>query len=245
MSPQQAKEVLQLYRPDVAADARVPEVAEALALVREDAELAAWFREHCAFQGMVRARVREVAPPARLKAALLAQAKVVQPRPWWKAPYAWQAAAAAVVIFAVIAGYGLRGDAPNRFSNFQSRMVSTALREYRMDVLTPDMRRLREFAAAQGSPADYEIPKGLARLQLTGGGRLSWRSQPVTMVCFDRGDRQMLYLFVLRNAALKDPPASAPQVSKSHDLVTVRWTNGQNTYLLAGPEEADFLKKYL
>jgi hypothetical protein len=28
-------------------------------------------------------------------------------------------------------------------------------------------------------------------------------------------------------------------------MLAARWTRGDNTYVLAGPEEADFLKKYL
>jgi len=28
-------------------------------------------------------------------------------------------------------------------------------------------------------------------------------------------------------------------------MLAARWTQGDNTYVLAGPEEADFLKKYL
>jgi len=89
------------------------------------------------------------------------------------------------------------------------------------------------------------VPRGLKQLQLTGGGLLRWRSQPVTMVCFDRGDKQMLFLFVMARSAVKDPPPETPQVVKVNKLLTAQWSQADKTYLLAGPEEADFVRKYL
>jgi hypothetical protein len=89
------------------------------------------------------------------------------------------------------------------------------------------------------------MTQGLERLQLTGGGRLTWRSNPVAMVCFDRGDKQMLFLFVMKRSAVKDPPPETPQLARVNQMVTASWSRGDNTYVLAGPEEADFLKKYL
>jgi hypothetical protein len=64
------------------------------------------------------------------------------------------------------------------------------------------------------------------------------------MVCFNRGDNQMLFLFVMKRDALSDPPGSTPQASKANDLAIVRWTQGDKAYLLAGPEESGFVKKY-
>jgi hypothetical protein len=80
---------------------------------------------------------------------------------------------------------------------------------------------------------------------LTGGGGLQWRSHPVAMVWFNRGDDQMLFLFVMKRSALKDPPAETPQVSKVTELQMVSWTQGGYTCVLAGPEEPQFLRKYL
>ena len=65
------------------------------------------------------------------------------------------------------------------------------------------------------------------------------------MVCFDRGDRQMLYLFVMNRSAVQDPPSASPVVAKVSKLITASWTQGDKTYVLAGPEEANFTGKYL
>jgi hypothetical protein len=55
----------------------------------------------------------------------------------------------------------------------------------------------------------------------------------------------MLLLFVMKRSAVKDPPPETPQLAKVHQMVTASWTSGDNSYVLAGPEEAGFIQKYL
>jgi hypothetical protein len=243
----EAREVLLLYRPGTA-EVADPQMAEALELARQDPELGRWFEQHCAFQKAMRAKFQQIEVPAHLKASLLIRGavapKILPPQAWWRSPI-WLTAAVAVVLLLGLSVVWLKPRVPDRFANYQARMVSQALREYRMDLVTNDMHQIRQFMASRGAPDDYHVPQGLDHLQLTGGGRLTWRSNPVAMVCFDRGDKQMLFLFVMKRAALKDPPPEAPQVSRVSQLLTVSWTRGDNTYVLAGPEEAGFVQKYL
>ena len=244
MNISEAKAVLLLYRPG----ASDPQMVEALALARQDPELGRWFEQHRAFQQAMRAGFQQIEVPAHLKTSLLmqhpAQPTLAPLQAWWRSPV-WLSAAAAVVFLLGLAGIWLKPRPADRFANFQSRMVSEAQREYRMDLVTNDMRQIRQFMARRGAPADYDLARGLEHLQLTGGGRLTWRSTPVTMGCFDRGDKQMLFLFVLKRSALKDPPPETPQLAKVNQLVTASWSRGDNIYVLAGPEEADFAGKYL
>jgi hypothetical protein len=243
----EAKQVLLLYRPGTA-DATDPQMTEALALAGQDAELGRWFEQHRAFQKAMQAKLRQIEVPAHLKASLLirgaAQPVHIPVHAWWRSPV-WLTAAVAVLLLLGLAGVWLKPGTPDRFANYQTRMVSEALREYRMDLVTNDMRQIRQFMASRGAPADYDLTQGLEHLHLTGGGRLTWRSHPVTMVCFDRGDKQMLFLFVMKQSAVKDPPPTTPQLAKVRQMLTASWTRGDNTYVLAGPEEADFVKKYL
>jgi hypothetical protein len=243
----QAKEVLLLYRPGTA-DAADPQIAEALALAQSDPELGSWLEQHRAFQKAMRAKFQQIEVPDHLKASLLirgaAQPKALPPQAWWRRPV-WLAATAAVLILLGLVSVRLRPRVPDRFANYQTRMVSNVQREYVMDVVTNDMRQIRQFMAQHEAPADYDVPQGLERLQLTGGGRLTWRSNPVAMVCFDRGDKQMLFLFVMKRSAVKDPPPATPRIAEVSQMLTVSWTKGDNTYVLAGPEEPDFVKKYL
>ena len=238
----EAKQVLLLYRPGTA-DAQDPEIAEALALVKQDPALQEWFAQHCAFQQTMRRKLRGIAPPPQLKARILMPAKIVRPRVWWQNPV-WLAAAAAVALLVTLAPLWLPSRVPDRFKDYQYRMVGAVLRDYRMDVVTNQMEVVRRVLSEKGAPQDYAVPPRLQQLALTGGGALRWRSHPVAMVCFDRGASQMVYLFVIERAALKDPPPAAPRVAKINKLMTASWTAGDKSYVLAGPDEPGFTQKY-
>jgi hypothetical protein len=243
MTRLEAQRILALYRPG-STDAQDPEIAAALDQVRQDPELQQWFEQHCRFQEAMRRKFREIPAPDRVQDLLLAQRKMVRPQVWWRSPV-WLSAAAAVVLLAGLTALWLMPDVPDRFADFRARMVRGALREYRMDVRTNDLTLVRQHMAQGGAPADFVIPPGLAQVQLAGGGLLRWRGKPVSMVCFERANKRMLYLFVLPRTAIQDPPPATPQLVPVNKLVTVSWAAGGNTYMLAGDEEPDFLQKYL
>ena len=243
MNRDEAKEILMLYRPGTA-DAEDPLVEEAIQVTRQDPDLAQWFKEHQAFQAAMRAKFRQIHAPDHLKMALLVRQKVIRPQVWRQSPL-WIAAAALIALLVGLSSVWFRPSLPDRFSNYRERMVSTALREYRMDLVTNDMSSLRQLIRAKGGPSDYELTPGLDRLQLTGGAALKWRNHPVAMVCFDRGDKNMLFLFVMQRAAIKDPPPAQPKLAKVSDLMTASWSQNEKTYLLLGQEETDFARKYL
>jgi hypothetical protein len=238
----EAQEKLLLYRPGTA-DALEPEIAEALRLVAHDEALRRWYEQHCVFQTALRKRFRQIEAPAELKARILAARKLVRPPVWWRSPV-WLGAAAALVLVIGLASVLFTPRRPDRFADFEGRMVRTVLREYRMDVVTNDMRQVRSFLAASGAPADYTVPVRLEQLPLTGAGLLRWRSRPVSMVCFDHGGGQMLFLFVMDRAAVKDPPPATPRLDQANKLQTASWSQGDRAYLLAGPREID-LQQYL
>jgi len=242
---EEARRVLMLYRPGTA-DAGDPEFAEAVELARNDSELGAWFEQHCAFQTAMRSKFRQIEVPPDLKAQLDDAQKLVHVRRWrWRRRAAWMAAAAVVALLLALAASFLAPRIPNRFADYRSRVVHEAVRGYRMDTVTSEQSKVRRFFAERGAPSDYVLTKGLEKLTLTGAGLLKWRSNPVAMVCFDRGDKEMVFLFVLSKAAVKDsPPAAPPQVEQVNKLLTVSWTRDDYTYVLAGLPELDFEKKY-
>ena len=244
MNPQQAKEILLLYRPGTA-DGEDPQVREAIETANRDPELGRWFQNHCRFQEAIRAKFRQIETPQYLKAAVLAQRKIVRMEPWWRSPI-WLTAAAAVFLLVLWLPFRPRSTVPDHFANYREMMVSFALRAtYGMDWETNNQASLRQLLASKGAPANYDVPSGLEKLKLTGGGALTWRNHPVSMVCFDKGNKQMLFLFVMPRAGLKDAPASTqPELNKISSYVTASWTQGEYTYLLAGAQEQGFPKKY-
>lgn len=244
MTRSEAKKVLEVFRP-MDRDSQDAAMREALALTRTDAELRAWFEQHQRTEQAIREKFRTIAVPETLKQRLLQQEKIVRPSFGWSAPQWMKLAASFVVLLGVLALTYYAVDLRQaRFAEFQSRMVRSALREYKMELITRDMTQLRQWMGSRRAPADFAVPQGLAKLTLTGGGVLRWHDHPVSMACFDRGDKQMIFLFVMDRTALTDPPA-APQLEQVKKLATVSWSEGQNTYLLAGPGNAESLQKYL
>jgi hypothetical protein len=229
MNSHEAKAILLRYRADRASDFDA-EIAAALEQVRHDPELERWFEQHCRFQSQVAQAFRTIAVPEQLRERIVTSEKTIQ-LPATRRYQSWWAAAAVVFILLGLAS-GWFGDSGQKvFSQFKLRMVQTALREYRMDVVTNDDAEIRRFLASE--------------LKTTGAALLRWRNNPVSMVCFDRGDSQMVFLFVINAEAADGPPAGALQTGQVNKLMTASWTEANRVYLLAGFDEPAFPQKYL
>lgn len=244
MDSQEAKEILRLYRPG-GIDDRDPEFMEALAAIESDPELKRWFQNHLAFQIGFRDQLRCIEVPADLKDQILAQTVRPQTIVWWRIP-AWIAAAAAVfAILALIPTWFQPTDAKT-FSAFQGRMVRTALREYRVDLLSEDLNKIKQFLADHQGSSDYVLPKRLASSRGHGCAVLRWQDQSVSMICFQEAEQNDLYLFVTERSTLRDAPSSTiPILGKVNKLTTATWVRGNNVYLLAADRDESSLKKYL
>ncbi len=240
MNSQEAKGILLLYRPGSLEASEGP-LAEALEQTQRDPELRHWFEQHCVVQSALREKFRHIPAPTDLKESILAMNKVVSAT-WWHRPM-WLATAAGFALLLGLSAVLLQPRANDRFGDYRSRMVRTALREYSMDIVTNDLKQIRQSIAQRGGPADYELPRGLEKFSPTGGGCLRWRGNPVSMVCFDRGDKQMFFLFVTSRLALKDAPSTSAQLAKINKLLTTSWSEGDKTYLLAGPEDSPLLRQ--
>lgn len=246
MTKAEAKAVLELCRPsDRHSDDS--EIQQALAVLRDDAELRAWYEQHLRTEEAIRDKFQAIPVPAQLKQRLLEQNKIIRPQFGWGIRQWLQMAACLAVLIGAVAAFiyhDIETREP-RFAEFESRMVRSALREYKMEILTRDMGELRHWMQSHQAPADFEVPKPLAKLKLTGGGVLHWQNHPVSMACFDRGDKRMLFLFVMDQSALQDPPANTPQLEKVKKLATASWSDNGKTYLLAGPADKGPLLQYL
>jgi len=240
MTSEEAKQILLLYRPNSAPD---PEFAAALEQMRQDPALQQWFDGHCEAQAKLREKFAALPVPGNLKDAILAGRKIVRPGFWWQKP-AWLAAAAMIAFLLAAGALWLRPGALERFNIYRARMVRAALHQYAMEIVTNDLRQVRQFVAKKGGPADYVIPQSLESMRVTGGGHIPWGNTAASMLCFDRGDKQMLFLFVIDRSAIKGEPGRHPKLTKISSLQTASWTEGSNTYILAGPDEPDFLRKY-
>lgn len=224
-----------------------PELAQAHAAADADPHLAAWRERHARFQEGTRLALRNLPVPGDLADSILANARSPILRPAFPTPTpAWLAAAAAVAAL-VVAAFLILRPTPNDsadFTTFRHRMVRAALREYRMDVTTPDLAAIRTFLAQNQAPADFQLPPGLAQLPAVGAGTLAWKDGRSAMVCLDAGADGMFYLFVVPSAKLAGPPPDPPEFAQVNRLSTRSWTLDDRTYVLATTASPEALKNY-
>lgn len=243
MTTQEAQRILIAYRPD-STDAGDPEVAQALALAGRDPALAKWLENQCAVQAALREKFRQISLPAGIKEQILERRTTVPaPIVWWRAR-AVLAAAAGITLLLGLAVFWLSGPAEKPFADFRERMVRTALREYRMDVATNSVAEIRRFLASRNGHADYRVTPALEQLPVMGAGLLSWQGQPVSMVCFDAGNKETLFLFVIHRAATDETPEGGPEFLQVSKLTTASWSAGDKAYVLAGAGSQAALRKY-
>jgi hypothetical protein len=246
MDSQRAKEILLLYRPGTS-DANDPEFAEALDLAKRDADLALWFEALCARHSLVRSRLKQISVPEDLRQQIL---DCVAERPaiiWWRRP-AFQvlAAAAAIVLVVGLAWFWMRPVQSNGFEAYRDQIVRGVQRLYDMDMLTNNLTEIRAYLAQNAAPSDYVLSKPMEKLPGIGCDIIKWRSNKVSLVCLDSGNRNILYLFVIDRSAVSDPPpASPPQYAQIRKLVSASWSHEGRVYILAASGKEEFLRQFL
>ena len=246
MNSRLAKEILLRYRPSTN-DASDQEFAEALVQAERDPELGRWFAQHQAFHNAIRDQFKQLPVPAGLKEDILAGYRPAVIRVWWQQPvFQSLAAAAAIVLLIGVAFFWSQPREERSFAAFQNRVVRNAQRGYVMDITTTNLSEVRQYLATQGAHADYVLPAPLEKLPGDGGAVLRWHNKTVSMVCFDLGNHNDLFLFVVSRADLPDAPsASEPQFTKIGKLTAASWSTGDRTYVLAGPGDEQFVRRYL
>jgi hypothetical protein len=246
MDSREAKEILMRHRPGRGADAD-PELATALAQAERDPELARWLEQHRAFQIVIRERLRELTVPPGLKQRILDAYPPAETVVAWGQPLLYAlAAAAAIVLLVGLLFLQSRSSEDRSFAAYRNRVVRNAQRGYLMDVTTTNLGEIRLYLKAHNAHADYNLPARLEKMPGDGGAVLHWNNKTVSMVCFDLGNKKDLYLFVASRADLPDAPAGVePEFARVGKLTTASWSAGDKAYVLAGPGDEQFLRRYL
>lgn len=234
MNRREAQEILLRHRPG-----QPPlddETRHALDLLKCDPELARWYDDQEHFAQSFRAAVQQIQPPTNLRDEILARPKIIAP-PWQRRSFI-VAAAAAVALLAVGLIFWLGGprEEPS-FAVFESRMVSFALRQYRMDIETADEAAVRSYLQEQGTPSKFPLPPQLASLPVKGGASLTWKSRPVSMLCFDWQGKETLYLFVIEQNQVENASLPADPIPSRHETIaTAAWEANNLVYVLVSGE---------
>jgi hypothetical protein len=245
MKNQDAKFILSGYRPG-GQDASDPTFAEALQQAKRDPELGRWFAEQQAHAAAVAAKLKEISPPAQLRAAVLAGSSLTQPATpgWrWLRPALGGFAAALLLVAGVVTVLPakpvmdvaqLTAFAIKDAQNFpHARPVGTAAN---------DLKALLEqdgVCLATGLHFDFET------LRTTGCRTLTDDGHELVEICFRR-DGDFYHFYVVKRsdfANLKPATFSGP---KTEDGVSfVSWADQNYFYMVASRATPEVLAKLL
>ncbi len=272
MNNQEAKFVLGAYRPG-GQDAGDPAMAQALEQAKNDPALGAWFAREQAHDAAVTAKLREVTPPAGLRAAILTGAKVsgvagraaraeaksrqadaregraMTSQAWWRQPV-WLAAAAAVaLLLTVLAGWRLM---PVRGNTFEEFAVNFVDRGFRLPKHSEDIAVLKTWLSEQHGPLPEALPAKFAELQALGCKKLEFRGHDVSLMCFERGGKEF-HVFVARlddvgrGQGSGTSEATAPRFidEAKVGLVAATWFDAKNRYVVVSDAGMAALKGVL
>ena len=248
MNDRQAIETLTLFRPGTV-DVQDPDFAIALGQTRHNADLSRWLESHCARYEAIRAKFQEIPVPAGLKEQILSERRVRAMKVSRRQAAVMLLAAFVIAVLVVTANWWLN---PSSLPRYRTKMVSTALRGYGMDMRSSDLGEIRQFITQHKGHGDFALTPSLERTPGVGCKLLTWEGQQVSMICFKTGrplspgEESDLFLFVIDRSALRDAPrpgkSDAMQVNK---LMTVTWSEDGKTYILAGYGDEQFIRGFL
>lgn len=257
MSNEEAKFVLSAYRPG-GRDASDPAMAQALAQAKNDPALGAWWARQQAHDAAVAAKLRSVVPPAGLREAILAGARmsgkgVALPgaesggmsakRAWWSQPV-WLAAAA---VFAVLVSLAAWRMAPVRGDTFEEFAVNFVDAGFMLQKHGADVTALKTWLDEQRGPLPEALPARFAELRALGCRTLSYRGQDVSLMCFER-DGKEFHVFVARlNAGDRASEGIAPRMlaGVKNGYVAAAWADNKNRYVVVSDATKQTLERVL
>ncbi|HLX96251.1 MAG TPA: hypothetical protein VKU37_10960 [Verrucomicrobiae bacterium] len=239
-------------------DAADPQFTEALALAKQDPELAAWFAQQQKFDALVGGSLRQMRAPARLKEKILALEKSpeIQIGPslsvWWRNLFSWTSpmpwtVAAAVVVLLSLAVYWKRPESPARFADFSTRMVQAAVNDqHHVDAEAGDMKQAVAWLGVHHGENNLVLPAALNGSGLMGCRVLDWHGQKVSMLCYRLHGSTHVDLFVAEATMFPDaPPLDKPQFARSEGMPTASWSHNGKAYLLVGHGDEATLERLL
>ncbi len=244
MNTNEAKFILRARRPDGRDDGESP-FAAALEQARRDPALADWLTREQAFDETVTARLREVAPPAGLRDAILAGARMQRRTPWWRETYTLALAASLAVIFGLAAAWSTGRIAPGG-----ERLALGAMADWEEPthhaVVLVGHGALREALAATGLRLTAGLPLDFDRLRAAGCRTIRIAGREVLEVCFKREGAGDLHLYIARRRDFGGAALDAePMFRERGTLASVGWADERHAYVLVSDSGAEALRAVL
>lgn len=218
---------------------------EATAAADADPELAQWWAEEQEFDRVVASKLESAEVPRNLKARLTASENRTVRRSNWTRPALL--AAASIIALAVLFG-SWRGPFQPQASlaEYRDEMVSFVRLDPPLELKSADLSRLTEFLKESGAPSGIDVPRRLQDLDPAGCRKLRFRGQDVGLLCFKRGDGELVHLFVINRKAMGKVKnrRDNPQYAAEGDWMTASWMDNDHAYLLATKGNRESLAKY-
>lgn len=244
MNTNEAKFILRARRPDGRDDAD-PRFAEALEQARRDPSLAAWVAREQAFDAMVSDRLREVTPPAGLRDAILAGARMQRAAPWWREARTLAMAAGLAVLLGVAALWSAGRIAPGG-----ERLALGAMADWEEPTHHPVVMNgrgaLRAILSDPAARLAGGLPLDFAQMKAAGCRTLRIAGREVLEVCFVREGAGELHLYVALRADFGGDELDArPMFRERGALASVAWADERHAYVLLSDGGADTLRAVL
>ncbi|MGH7959194.1 MAG: hypothetical protein ACREH8_19615 [Opitutaceae bacterium] len=238
MDNNKAKLRLGVYR-RTGEDARDPFFAGALQQAEKDPALRGWLAEQQAFDTQFAAALGEIRGPKEGRA--LIEATMMQ-RPfrlarWW--PVAMAASIAMMLALYVSFG-GKRGVSLPQTASVAEMAHHLTEHHASIGLMSRDYTKLRAWIAEKGGPLPDRLPPGLAQLGVLGCQTWETNRGKVSLVCFVRGNKEMIHLYVFENprdgASL--PDITMPRIERAGEWSFALWREGGSACALGamGPD---------
>jgi hypothetical protein len=228
MNNEEAKFILQGYRPN-GMDSGDATFSAALEQAKNDPALGEWFAKQQVFDAAISAKLAQIAPPAGLRAAILAGGKVTAPqaeRAWWSRP-AWMGAAAGIAIMLAtgVALWPNRAEALTEFVLQDVRVTATHEGHgYGSSVLQ----------AAFSDPSirlGQKIPMDFSKLHETGCRTLYCKGHHVLEACFNRNG-VWFHAYVARRSDFPGEISSALRIADHGGTSMATWVDDEHVIVV-------------
>jgi hypothetical protein len=229
MNTTEAKFILQARRPDGRDDSD-PRFTEALEQARLDPALGAWMAREQAFDQVVADKLRTVQPPAGLRDAILAGARLSnrRPVPFWRRPQVLAMAASVAIIVGLAVSWPALHPAAGVDQLALGVMNEVDSTTHHAAMPSP-RGELRTLLTSPATHLAAGLPLNFDQLKTDGCRSLRIAGHEVLEVCFERGG-EGFHLYV---ASRKDFRGDGePMFRERGTSASVAWTDDRHAYVL-------------
>ena len=248
MNNEQAKFILRAYRPN-GRDAGDATFSEALQQAQTDPMLGGWFAREQAFDAAVVARLGALTPPAGLREAILAGARVSQTvsSAWWRrtGPLAMAASFALLLTAGGVFWSRETGAVQRQLDTIARFALAEPMKAHEGHPPAAELGRFGGWLQSTSTNMGSGAPIDFAQLKDQGCREVSVAGHPVFEVCFNRGGH-WFHVYVSRRGMLTPPwSAKAPVFQEEGQRVSVAWADRRYMYVVVGTSGREALQQLL